>query len=89
MEKNEKQNSASVIVELQVNMKTSDQKNVQIDSVATIGKLTKADAGRNGDEDWLTMKMETDISPCGKIGVPKVETSYHSKEVCAVEKSKC
>ncbi len=85
MEKNEneKQRCATVTLDVQVSMQTFDEKNVPIDAIALGAKLTKADAGRwanNSAEDWLTVRIEPNITDEGKFGIPKVETSYHSKE---------
>ncbi len=70
----------SISIEFEVKVQRTDMtKKELIEAVASGGKLTKADAGRQANtEDWLNVN----IDPCesnGTMGHPKVALSFHTK----------
>lgn len=83
MQENEKSNSSTTTIEVNVNVKTFDMnKNELIDAIASGSKLTKADAGRALDkcvEEWFNVRIEPTTNTDGTLGCPKVDVNYHSK----------
>jgi len=71
-------------IEIKVEVKVFDMnKNELIDAIASGSKLTKADAGRLMDrsiENSFSVKIEPTYQADGKLGLPKVDTFFTSKE---------